>query len=78
MLKNQGGDDADFEECRRHVELIINMCKEIRESSHYEVRKVFSSAGEQLEDQVPARGTNHRLDQEEGRSLLAHHQTASR
>ena len=34
VLKNQGGDDADFEECRRHCELIIEMCNEIRASSH--------------------------------------------
>lgn len=30
VLKNSGGDDADFEECRRHIELIIDMCNDIR------------------------------------------------
>ena len=30
VLKNQGDDDADFEECRRHIELIIEMCNDIR------------------------------------------------
>jgi len=48
ILKNQGGDDAELEECRRHIELIIELCNDIRQSSHYEVRKVFSSSAEQL------------------------------
>ena len=52
VLKNQGGDDADFEECRRHIELIIEMCNDIRQSSHHEVRKVFASSGEQLEEEL--------------------------
>lgn len=52
VLKNQGGDDADFEECRRHIELIIEMCNDIRQSSHHEVRKVFASSAEQLEEEL--------------------------
>lgn len=32
VLKTQGGSDLhqDFEECRRHIELIIEMCNDIR------------------------------------------------
>ena len=52
VLKNQGGDDADFEECRRHIELIIEMCNDIRQSSHHDVRKVFASSGERLEEEL--------------------------
>ena len=52
VLKNQGGDDADFEECRRHCELIIEMCRDIKGSSHHEVRKVFASSAEQLEEEL--------------------------
>lgn len=52
ILKNQGGDDADFEECRRHIELILEMCSDIRQSSHHEVRKVFASSAEQLEEEL--------------------------
>jgi len=36
ILKKQGGDgqQADFEECRRHIELIIELCNDIRQTSH--------------------------------------------
>ena len=51
-MKNQGGDDQDFEECRRHLELIIEMCNDIRQSSHHEVRKVFASSAEKLEEDL--------------------------
>lgn len=52
VLKNSGDDDADFEECRRHIELIIEMCNDIRQSSHHDVRKVFASSAEQLEEEL--------------------------
>ena len=52
-MKNQGGEyHQDFEECRRHIELIIEMCNDIRQSSHHEVRKVFASSAEKLEDDL--------------------------
>lgn len=34
ILKKQGADNSDFEEYLRHLELIIEMCDDIRESSH--------------------------------------------
>ena len=38
ILKKTGGDNTnDFEDCRRHIELIIDMCHDIKESSHYDV-----------------------------------------
>lgn len=53
VMKNQGGEyHQDFEECRRHIELIIEMCNDIRQSSHHEVRKVFASSAEKLEDDL--------------------------
>lgn len=44
ILKKQGSDD-EFIEFRRHLELIIEMCHDIRDSSHQEVRKVFERSG---------------------------------
>ena len=52
VMKTQGDDNADYEEFRRHFELIIEMCKDIRGSSHHEVRKVFASSAEHLEDDL--------------------------
>ena len=53
ILKKTGGDNNnDFEDCRRHLELIIEMCHDIKESSHYEVQKVFMHSGEELENQL--------------------------
>ena len=53
ILKKSGGDNTnDFEDCRRHIELIIEMCHDIRESSHHDVRKVFAHAGENLENDM--------------------------
>ena len=53
ILKNSGGDNTnDFEDCRRHIELIIEMCHDIRESSHNDVRKVFAHSAEVLENEM--------------------------
>mgnify|MGYP003329494645 CR=1 FL=1 len=53
ILKKTGGDNTnDFEDCRRHLELIIEMCHDIKESSHYDVQKVFMRSGEELENQL--------------------------
>ena len=48
----QGDEVEQVEECRRHIELIIDLCKDIRETCHYEVRKVFATAAESLEDDL--------------------------
>jgi len=52
ILKKQGGagDHSDFEEYLRHLELIIEMCHDIKQSSHHEVRKVFQRSAENLEE----------------------------
>ena len=53
IARKQGGDgDGAGEECRRHIELIVEMCKDIKGASHHEVRKVFAHAGESLEDEL--------------------------
>jgi len=54
VLRKQGDGSSgeDFEDCRRHIELIIEMCNDIRQSSHHEVRKVFGSSAEKLDDDL--------------------------
>jgi chromosome segregation ATPase len=55
IARKQGGDgdgNSVGEECRRHIELIVEMCKDIKGASHHEVRKVFAHAGESLEDEL--------------------------
>lgn len=42
----------DFEECRRHIDLIIEMCHDIRMSSTHDVRKVFQAASEKLDEDI--------------------------
>jgi len=52
IMKKQGGDSSDFDEYRRHLELIIDMCGDIKQSSHQEVRKVFSKTVEIFEEEL--------------------------
>ena len=52
MVRKQGGDNSEFEEYLRHMELIIDMCNDIKQSSHYDVRKVFQESIERLNDQL--------------------------
>jgi hypothetical protein len=47
LIKQRGGDD-DIEECRRHCELIVDLCRDIQASIHPDVRKVFATVGESL------------------------------
>ena len=39
----------DVEECRRHIELIVELCRDIKETTHYDGRKVFGKVAETLE-----------------------------
>jgi hypothetical protein len=39
----------EIEECRRHIELIVDMCKDVKNTCHADVRKVFAKAAEILE-----------------------------
>jgi hypothetical protein len=52
LIRTRGKGDLteDFEECRRHIELIIELCKDIKASCHSDVRKVFAHAAEVLEN----------------------------
>jgi len=52
VLRKEGGSDEDFEECRRHIELIIDLCADIRDSSHHQVRSVFSETINSLEEEL--------------------------
>jgi len=52
LLKKQGSGSEEFEEYLRHLELIIEMCKDIRQACHYDVRKVFQASAEALETQM--------------------------
>ena len=42
----------EIEEHRRHIELILECCREIQNASGYDVRKIFSKVGETLSDQM--------------------------
>lgn len=46
------GNYDDLEECRRHIELIIDLCRDIKDTCHQDVRKVFASSAEKLEDDL--------------------------
>ncbi len=53
MNKLRGGGsgvDEEVEECRRHCELIVELCRDIKETCHQDVRKVFAKSAETLED----------------------------
>ena len=55
LIKTQGGGgglDEDIEECRRHTELIVELCNDIKGSIHHDVRKMFARAGEQLTEDL--------------------------
>lgn len=44
--------DEDVEECRKHTELIVELCQDIKRSVHHDVRKVFAKAGGILEEEL--------------------------
>jgi len=44
--------EEEVEECRRHIELIIELCKDIKETCHADGRKVFARVAEKLEDDL--------------------------
>ena len=44
--------DDDVEECRRHIELIIDLCKDVKNTCHQDVRNVFASSAEKLEEDL--------------------------
>lgn len=50
-LRGQVGDD-DIEECRRHIEVIIDLCRDIKDTCHQDVRKIFARSAEKLEDDL--------------------------
>ena len=48
-----GGElDEDIEEYRRHTELILELCHDIKRSVHHDVRKVFAKVGTVLEEEL--------------------------
>lgn len=54
LIRTRGRGDLteDFEECRRHIELIIDLCKDIKETCHQDVRNIFGKAAEFLEKEL--------------------------
>jgi hypothetical protein len=44
--------EDEVEECRRHIELIIELCKDIKGTCHTDVRKVFAKVAEKLEEDL--------------------------
>lgn len=47
-----GGLIEEVEECRRHIELIVDLCKDIKNTCHHDVRKVFGKVAEKLEEDL--------------------------
>jgi hypothetical protein len=47
-----GGDDEDIEQCRKHIELIVEMCYEIKQSTGFDTRKVFERSAQFLEEDL--------------------------
>lgn len=54
LIKIRGSGDMseEIEECRRHIELIIDLCKDIKNTCHHDVRKIFAKAAEELEESL--------------------------
>lgn len=54
LIKQRGGGslDEEIEECRRHTELIVDLCKDIQGAIHQDVRRVFATVGNQLTDEL--------------------------
>ena len=50
--KGGSGVEDDVEECRRHIEMIIELCKDIKGTCHSDVRKVFAKVAEKLEEDL--------------------------
>jgi ElaB/YqjD/DUF883 family membrane-anchored ribosome-binding protein len=73
ILVKQGGSSSieSFEECRRHIELIIEMCNDIRQSSHQQVRKVFASSAEKLDEDLQfIRKNEIRINKQNEKAIL--------
>ena len=52
LARQRGGGEVseEIEEHRRHIDLILECCREIQNASGYDVRKIFSKVGETLAD----------------------------
>ena len=44
--------ELEVEECRRHIELIVELCRDIKDTCHQDVRKIFAKVAEKLEDDL--------------------------
>lgn len=73
LIRTRGKNDLteDFEECRRHIELIIELCKDIQQSCHSDVRKIFAKAVEVLENELTfIRKNEIRINQNNATAIL--------
>lgn len=60
----------DVEECRRHIELIIELCRDIKNTCHQDVRKVFARSAEKLEEDLSfIRKNEIRINQNNANSI---------
>ena len=50
LNRQRGTGYDDLEECRRHIELIVELCRDIKDTCGPDVRKVFARSAEILED----------------------------
>ena len=44
--------EVEVEECRRHIELIVELCRDIKGTCHADVRKIFAKVAEKLEEDL--------------------------
>ena len=73
----RGGDD--LEECRRHTELIVDLCKEIKDTCGPDVRGVFARSAETLEDQLSfVRKHEQRINQHNAAAITQLNQITQR
>jgi len=68
---NLGSIDQGLEECRRHIELIVELCNDIKGTCHHDVRKVFAKVAEKLEEDLNfIRKHELRINQNNAQAIL--------
>ena len=78
LSRARGGDD-DLEECRRHAELIVELCREIKDACSADARAVFARSAEALEEQLAfVRRHEQRINQHNAAAIAQLNQITQR
>jgi hypothetical protein len=65
-----GSHIEEMEECRRHIELIVELCRDIKETCHQDVRKVFAKVVDVLENDLQfIRKHEHRINEHNAQAI---------